>query len=72
MKIRLNHNCGMKGLEGMPGTVIDVEPKYLDAANEIVRRGGAVIVGEAVETATRAASENAAKRTTPPPARGGK
>lgn len=41
LRIRLNHNCGIPGAEGLPGDEIDVER---DLATKIIGRGGAEVV----------------------------
>jgi hypothetical protein len=50
VRIRLNHNCGLPGAEGLPGEEIDVTE---GTARKLVSRGGATVVrGPAAETAT--------------------
>jgi hypothetical protein len=45
-KVRLTHNCGKPGCEGMPGDVIEVTPANRDW---LLKHKGAVVVDEGLE-----------------------
>ena len=60
-RFRLNHNCGKKGCEGMPGDVITVSRADADYLQE---RGGGEIVEDATDDTASDAAPKAKKTST--------